>query len=212
MSATGETTRPTFHVEPAEKRDLPQIHSIYTYYVQNTTIVFAVYPPSIESLTAKYHSIVSANLPYLVALAAEPPTAPERQILGFAYAAPFNPTKLGYAISVEVTLYVHPEHLAKGIGTALMGELLRQLQQETYRACEPGYEAEEQVRDVKVENVFAIVSQDVAGRGGWASKGEANREWYVKRFGFEEVGVLKGVGEKFGRRLGVAYLQKRLGD
>lgn len=80
-----------------------------------------------------------------------------------------------------------------------MNELLSRLQTGLYTSFEGGQEDKIKER-VRLKQVYAIMSQDVAGRSGLAAKGERNREWYEGKFGFREIGRLPGIGEKFGER------------
>lgn len=209
----------TFSIQSAILADLPQIHKINTYYVLNTTISFQTHPSSLETIISKYHEIVHQQLPYLVATRSPTesnttlPTETvdsardtQRVVLGYIFASPFNNTKLGYASSLELTLYVHPGSLAGGVGSALLRELISQLQGLVYSTFEKGHE--DKVERVRVRRLYSIVSQDLAPAesvnnqdvGGWKAKGENTIAWYRERFGFEQVGRLRGVGQKFGRR------------
>lgn len=101
--------------------------------------------------------------------------------LGFANAEPIRPQS-GYRFCVELTIYLHPNapH-GQGIGTALYSALLRMLTEQGYCLA------------------FALLY------GG-------NEESLAlhRRFGFEEVALLKNTGRKQGHWLDTRILQKTL--
>lgn len=179
---------------------MPQILTIYSYYVRNTTISFLIHPPDLDFITSKYNEALHLGLPYLVAIQSD---TEQRKVLGYIHAGPFNASKLGYAPSLELTLYVDPGYLAAGIGGALLRELITQLTGRVYYPFEKGHE--ESREGVKVRNLYSIVSEDVApvdsegGTEGWKAKGQNTIAWYKSKFGFEEEGRLRKVGTKFGR-------------
>lgn len=164
-------------------------------------------PPSstVTSITSTATTAASAS-----AVSNDAESTENETILGFAHASPFSASKAGYAPSVEITLFCAPDHLGKGVGSALLTHLLEDLKTCPNVQWEEGHE-DKKVRDVPVRNVFAIVSQDVERRpGAGEARGEEIVDWYCTRFGFRVAGRLEGVGWKFGREVDVFYLQKRL--
>jgi L-amino acid N-acyltransferase YncA len=102
-------------------------------------------------------------------------------VVGYAYAVPFR-KRPAYRYAVKHSIYVHPGHLHSGVGRALLPALVE--------ACaEAGY-----------RQMFAYVdASNVASR----SLHEA--------FGFRLVGVLEGVGLRFGRWTDSLLMQRPLG-
>lgn len=174
-------------IRPAQPGDLAQIHAIFEYYVLNTVVSFLTLKPPFDYVESRYKAAIDRGFPYLVAV----DTASD-EVVGYAYASAFRGFMLGYGHSAEMTIFCHPEHQNKGVGGRLMKELLAALRQTTHISTEAGHEDES--RSFKIKKLFAIMAVDETG----PDKGLGLRDWYIK-FGFEEVGRLKGVGDKKGR-------------
>ena len=101
-------------------------------------------------------------------------------IVGWGTLSPWN-VRCAYRHSVEDSVYVAHEHLGQGIGRALLGELI-----DLARRC--GH-----------RNVIAQIADH-----------QAASEALHRRFGFEPVGCLLGVGFKFYRWIDVAIWQLKL--
>ena len=102
-------------------------------------------------------------------------------ITGYAYAGPFR-ERAAYDATVEDSIYLVPATQGHGIGRALLAALMRE--------CH--------LRGAK--EMLAIIgdSENLASFGLHHS------------LGFSDVGVMRGVGVKFGRALDVVILQKSL--
>jgi L-amino acid N-acyltransferase YncA len=171
-------------VREADVHDLPQIQAIFDFYVLNTVVSFLVQKPPPDYIKSRFQESRKRGLPYLVAVEAD-----SGEVVGYTYASAFRGFMLGYGHSVEMTVFCHPNHRGKKIGDRLMGELLKALRSTKHISQEAGHE--ENVVEFAIKKVFAIMAVDeTAPRGGLAL-----RDWYV-RWGFEEVGRLKGVGFK----------------
>lgn len=130
-------------------------------------------------------------------------------VLGYGHLVPLHADKAGYGPSVELTMYVHPSYLNFGIGSALLSALELQLREHPILIFEDGYadKGVERPAEVIVSRMSDDMERDFEGvkmdDGGewpvWKAQGEKNKEWYV-RHGFEEVGRMKRVGEKFGKK------------
>lgn len=135
-------------------------------------------------------------------------------VLGYGHIVPLHADKAGYGPAVELTIYVHPSYLGFGIGSTLLSALEIQLRSQPVLVFEEGHE--DKGRETMAEVLVSRVSCDLEGNfegvrmdrdgdeeGGvwpvWKTQGEKNREWYLRK-GFEEVGRMKGVGEKFGKK------------
>lgn len=177
----------SFNIRSATVEDLPQVQSIFEYYVLNTVVSFLVQKPPADYIKSRYQDSTSRNLPYLVAV-----EKGSGKVLGYTYASAFRGFMLGYGHSVEMTIFCHPDHKGQGIGRQLMDAMLRALHETKHASKEAGYE--DNVVEFSVKKVFAIMAVDETASGG----GLALRDWY-RKWGFEEVGRLKGVGFKKGR-------------
>jgi phosphinothricin acetyltransferase len=107
--------------------------------------------------------------------------APSGQVLGYALVQPWQ-SKSAYRYTVENSIYLGQAASGKGLGRALLEALID--------AC-----AEKGIREM-----VAAISDKGA---------EASIALHLK-LGFTEVGRMGRVGFKFGRWLGVIYLQKSI--
>ncbi|KAL1963054.1 hypothetical protein VTN77DRAFT_8700 [Rasamsonia byssochlamydoides] len=208
----------TIKIRLATEDDIPQVHAIYSHYVRETVLTFMQNPPPLAAMVAKFRGNTTVRgLPFLVAVEDETGTD---VVLGYAYLSPFRGTMISYGPTVELSLFLHPAHRSRGLGTRLLTTLLSMLgpypntttaadnnedravlaesssDGVKHRASEhTGYPDSEVVASVPVRNVIACMALDTEeGKDG----GEGLRRWYEKR-GFVERGRLKGVGFKKGR-------------
>jgi phosphinothricin acetyltransferase len=107
------------------------------------------------------------------------PAADPTRVLGFAYATQYR-DRAAYAGTFEVSVYVAPTSMRQGVGALLMSELLQALHADGAR------------------EVLAFIG-DSANAASIALH---------HKFGFRPAGVLRGVGEKFGRALDVVVMQR----
>lgn len=102
-------------------------------------------------------------------------------VVGYAYAAPFR-KRPAYRYAVKHSIYVHPGHLHSGIGRALLPALIESCTQEGFR------------------QMFAYID----------ASNMASRNLH-EAFGFRLVGVLEGVGLRFGQWTDTVLMQRPLG-
>ena len=162
-------------VRSAAQGDLAAIQAIYAHHVLRGLGTFEEVPPGVEEMRRRHQDVTGRGLPYLVAL--------ERgEILGYGYCAPYR-ARSAYRYALEDSIYVKEAHLGKGIGTLLLGELLR--------ICEGlGY-----------RQVIAVI-------GDSANAGSISLH---ARLGFLRVGTLRASGYKFGRWVDTVLMQRPLG-
>jgi phosphinothricin acetyltransferase len=100
---------------------------------------------------------------------------------GYAYAAPYR-TRPAYRHTVEDSIYVRADRLGSGLGKLLMPALIGAVQ-----AC-------------GIRQMIAVIGDS------------ANQPSITlhRRFGFQDAGLLKDVGFKFGRWLDTVFMQRRL--
>ncbi|KAF3391315.1 hypothetical protein F1880_007688 [Penicillium rolfsii] len=188
----------------ARLEDLDQIRTINAYYILNTSLTFVQTPPAFESYIAKLNDLTSRGLPYLVAVDDEQRTDDGNAlVLGYAFLSPFRPGMVSYAPTVELSLFIHPEHQSRAIGSALLAKLLGSVEVgQVWHKCDVMSSQVELAnlsndntssRGTQVRNVIAVMAVDPEGK----DQGEALRRWYLKR-GFTECGRMKKVGFKRG--------------
>lgn len=104
-------------IRPILTDDAPAIAAIYADYVAQTTISFETVPPTPEQMRERLAEFC-AHYPALL-------WEESGQILGYCYAHAWK-SRQAYAHTWETTIYIHPSAQGKGIGYALMQELIKQ--------------------------------------------------------------------------------------
>jgi phosphinothricin acetyltransferase len=164
-----------FTLRDATPADIPDMREIYNHYVANSTVTFDEDALTLAEMRKKFRIVADLGYPWLVAV------SPRGVVLGYAYVTPWK-TKAAYRFTVENSIYLGPASTGKGIGRALMAELLA-------RAKAAG-----------VREVVAVIADKGA---------EASIKLHAD-FGFHEIGHMGRVGFKFGRWLGTVLMQKSL--
>ena len=162
-------------IRPSLLEDIPAITAIYAHHVLTGTGTFETDPPSETDMTQRRADVLTKGLPYLVALNGD-------HVVGFAYCNWFKP-RPAYRYSAEDSIYLAPEAHGKGVGRALLAELMAQAEK-----C-------------GVRKLIAVI-------GDSANAGSIGVH---KSAGFEHVGVLTSCGWKFNRWLDVVLMDKALG-
>ncbi|WP_331372564.1 GNAT family N-acetyltransferase [Sinorhizobium chiapasense] len=157
--------------------DLPAITEIYRESVLNGVATYEVTPPSEAEMALRFSTITGSGYPYIVAQEDY-----GRAIVGYAYASAFR-TRTAYRFLVEDSIYLAPEARGKGVGRALLAELVK-------RCTALGFR------------------QMVAVIGGAHPSSIALH----RALGFEHQGFMKATGFKHGRWLDTAIMQLALGD
>lgn len=165
-----------FQVRDAVEADLPGICAIYNQAVRETFSIWSESETTVELRRQWMRNRRAAGFPILVAIAAGAPG----EVLGYAAYGVFRDFP-GYVGTVEHSVYVAPHTQRRGVGRALLEELIR-------RANAAGL-------DTMI--------------GGIDSGNEASLALHAT-LGFEEQARLKGVGRKFGRRLDLVFMVKSL--
>jgi L-amino acid N-acyltransferase YncA len=164
-----------FAVRDSIEADMFAVQPIYAHYVANALATFEETPPTIEEMIVRRKKTLDLGLPYLVAASGD-------EILGYCYAGAYH-MRPAYRHTIEDSVYVANGLGGRGIGAALLGELIAR--------CEAG----------PWRQMIAII-----GDSGNAASIALHR-----RFGFEPVGTLRSVGFKFGRWVDTPFMQRPLG-
>jgi len=167
---------PAFDIRDATLADMPAVQALYAHYVLKELATFELVPPTHEEMCARRQAILDSHLPYLVAHI-------DDVIVGYAYAVSYRP-RPAYRYTVEDSVYLSPNHTGKGIGAALLNELICRCEQGPWR------------------QMVAVITQ-----GGTAGSAELHR-----KLGFQEVGRMPNVGYKFNRWVGTLIMQRALGE
>jgi L-amino acid N-acyltransferase YncA len=136
-------------------------------------VTFDEQPVTVQEMARRVEEVQAASLPWLVA-------EQDNRVVGYAYAAPWK-RRAAYRFSVEITVYLDPNHLGRRLGTRLYNEL------------------------------FAILrkTQAHAVIGGIALPNDASVALHEK-FGMRKVAVFEEVGFKFNRWIDVGYWESTL--
>jgi len=162
-------------IRPSHDHDIPQITAIYAHHVLHGTGTFETEPPTVADMTTRRADVLGKGLPYLVA-------QQDGVVVGFAYGNWFKP-RPAYRYSVEDSIYLAPDLHRKGLGRALLAELLTR------------FEA------AGIRKVMAII-------GDSANAGSVGVHLAL---GFTQVGVVESCGWKFGAWRDIVIMQKTLG-
>ena len=162
-------------LRPATPDDIPAIHAIYSHHVLKGLASFEEEPPPPEELRRRLGDVIGQGLPYLVADFGG-------AIAGYGYCAPYR-ARSAYRYALEDSIYVRPDVQGRGVGTALLAELIRRCESLGYR------------------QLIAVIgdSAHAASIGLHASHG------------FLRVGTMRSVGFKFGRWVDSVIMQRPLG-
>jgi phosphinothricin acetyltransferase len=155
--------------------DIPSIADLYAHHVMHSTSTFELTPPDTTEIARRRQTVLGEGLPYIVADAGG-------EIAGYAYATLYRP-RPAYRFTVEDSIYIHPNHLRKGIGRLLLTELIER--------CEAGH----------WRQMIAVI--------GDSANTASTRLHEV--LGFRHTGVFRSVGWKFDRWLDTVLMQRPLG-
>jgi phosphinothricin acetyltransferase len=172
---TASVTHHQLIVRPGAERDLEKVNDIYNQYVKDTHFTFDLEPMSIETRREWFsHYGEAGRYRVLVAVSDE-------AVVGFACSSRYRP-KPGYETSVETTVYLVPDAVGRGAGSALYKELFQALDGEEIHRAYAG---------IALPNPASVALHE--------------------RFGFKRVAHFTEQGRKFGRYWDVAWFEKPLG-
>ncbi|HXC34976.1 MAG TPA: GNAT family N-acetyltransferase [Candidatus Acidoferrales bacterium] len=161
-----------YSIRAAVEADLGDINDIYNHYVLHSTCTYQEQPETMDD-RRKWFCRHGEKHPVTVALEND-------QVVGWGSVSPFH-ARSAYRYTVENSIYVHHEHLHRGIGLLLLEDLIRRCRQLGHRAIIAGIDGE-QTASVAIH----------------------------LKFHFVKVGHLNRIGFKFGRWLDVVYMELEL--
>ncbi len=163
-------------IRPSRTDDMEQVTAIYQYAVVHGSASFEVDPPDTEDMIRRRDALVGAGFPYLVA-------DEGGTICGYAYIGAYRP-RAAYRFAVEDSIYIHPDHHGRGIGTLLLGALITEAEAMGFR------------------QMIGVIG-DSQSYGSIALH---------RKLGFSQIGLAQSVGFKHGRWLDQVLMQRPLGD
>jgi L-amino acid N-acyltransferase YncA len=166
-----------FRLRDATPDDMDSVARIYGHYVETTVYTFEEVPPTADEMRGRLRQLRQSALPWRVA------EASRGTLVGYAYAGPFR-ARSAYRYTVENSVYIAEDQARRGIGLALMREVIRLSAAAGYR------------------QMMAVIGD---------SANEASIRLHT-RLGFRMIGQEAAVGLKFGRWVDVVQMQLALGD
>ena len=162
-------------IRPAAAQDLPAIQSIYAYHVRHGLASFEEEAPPLEEMQRRFDDVTRRGLPYLAAEEAG-------ELLGYGYCTSYR-SRSAYRFALEDSIYVKHGRHGKGIGRAVLGELIARCEALNYR------------------QMIAVIG-DSANAASIALHAS---------LGFVRAGNLRSAGYKFGRWVDSVLMQRPLG-
>lgn len=161
-------------VRDSRPEDVVAIHAIYAHHVLHGLASFEEVAPAVDEIAGRRADVLAKGFPYLVADEAG-------EVLGYAYVSLYR-TRSAYRYTVENSVYVRHDTVARGVGRALLAALIAR--------CER----------LDLHQMIAVIGDS----GNAASIG------LHAAMGFEHVGMLPKVGFKFGRWVDSVLMQRAL--
>lgn len=161
-------------IADAIEADFEAITAIYGHHVRHGLASFEEEAPSCAEMLSRREKVQALGLPYLVARLGG-------RVAGYSYATSYRP-RPAYRHTVENSVYIDKDLAGRGIGTALLLELIARCQ------CGPW------------RQMIAVI-------GDSANTGSIELH---RRCGFRMVGTLEAVGFKHGRWVDTVLMQRTL--
>jgi phosphinothricin acetyltransferase len=162
-------------VRPAAPQDLPAIQAIYAHHVLHGLASFEEVPPALDEMRRRFDDVTKQGFPYLAA-------EEKGEVLGYGYCSLYR-TRSAYRHTLEDSVYVKQGRQGKGVGTAMLRELIAR--------CEA----------LDCRQLIAVIGD---------SANTASIKLHAS-LGFVRAGMLRSTGFKFGRWVDSVYMQLPLG-
>ena len=147
------------------------ILEVFNDAIANSTALYDYKPRAPESMVGWFKAKEVGRFPVIGAVATD------GQLLGFASYGTFRAWP-AYKYSVEHSVYVHKDHRGKGVGLALMKQLIGKAKEQQYHVMVGG---------IDVTNIGSIALHE--------------------KLGFVHAGTIKHAAFKFGRWLDLGFYQ-----
>jgi phosphinothricin acetyltransferase len=159
-------------IAPGSTADLEAISGIYDHYVRTSAISFDIEPATIGWRREWFERFSDRGRHRLLV------ARDNEEAIGYAASVPYRP-RAAYGPSVETSVYVAPSHLGRGVGSALYGALLSELEREDVHRAYAG---------IAMPNPASVRLHE--------------------RCGFRQAGYFTEQGRKFGRYWDVAWFER----
>ena len=162
-------------VRLSRDEDVAAIAAIYGHHVLHGVASFEEVPPSTEEMARRRRTLIDGGFPYLVAECGE-------RVVGYCYAGPYR-GRVGYRFTVEDSMYIHPDEVGRGVGRALLREVIDRVTEQGYRQMIAVIGGSETLPSIRLHAAL----------------------------GFRQIGMFTGIGFKCGRWVDSVYMQRPLG-
>jgi L-amino acid N-acyltransferase YncA len=175
MTGTATANEPQVVVRPSRDSDVEAMLTIYRHHIRRgiEDSVDDSGTPEPDDLRDRRKNLRSTLLPHLVATCGG-------EVVGYAYVVLFR-KRPAYRYTVKHSIYVHREHLGRGVGRQLLQELIDTCAAAGFRQI-IGY--------IDADNTASLAIHD--------------------KFGFQRVGLLPGVAYRYGRWADTVMVQRSL--
>lgn len=163
-----------FELRPFAWSDIPAITQIYAHYVHTSVATFDLEAPGETVFAEKFGHIREMGHPIVIAAAAD------GSVLGYSYASVYRP-RPAYRFTCENSVYCAPDAQGKGLGRAMMDEVIVQS------------------RTFGFKQMIAVITAEGTGSIRLHEK-----------LGFRHIGLHEKLGFKFDRWLDIVHMQKTL--
>jgi L-amino acid N-acyltransferase YncA len=163
-----------YSIRPFRWHDVPAITEMYGHYVRNSVATFDTDPPGETFMAEKLGHMIDQGHPVIVA------QGDDGQVLGYAYASTYRP-RPAYRFTCEDTVYLAPEAIGRGIGSALLADLI------------------ERSRAFGFKQMIAVITAE-----------GAHSLRLHEKLGFKSLGTYPQLGYKFDRWLDIVHMQRAL--
>jgi L-amino acid N-acyltransferase YncA len=158
------------YVQCTAQQHAAPILEILNEAIANTTALYEYQPRTLESIRSWFADKAAGRFPVIGA-------AEGGTLLGFATYGTFR-ARAAYKYTVEHSVYVHTDHRGRGIGKALMHELIAAARQQQYHVLVGG---------IDIANGVSVAMHE--------------------RLGFTHAGTIRQAAYKFGRWLDLGFYQ-----
>jgi phosphinothricin acetyltransferase len=162
-------------IRPLRDDDIASITAIYSHHVLHGLASFEEVPPNEAEMARRRADLIARDFPYLVA-------ERDGKVVGYCYAGPYR-ARIGYRFSVEDSIYIDPAEVGRGIGRALLAEVIDRVSERGYRQMIAVIGGSETLPSIRLHAAL----------------------------GFTQIGVFPAIGFKFGRWIDSVYMQRPLG-
>jgi phosphinothricin acetyltransferase len=166
---------PDVTIRAATLADIPAITRIYADAVMHGTATFELEPPDQAEMARRMTALHAGGFPYLVAEIGD-------ALVGYAYANHYR-TRPAYRFTVEDSIYIDPIAQRRGVGRALLAQLIQECERRGFRQMVAVIGDSAQLASIAIHRAL----------------------------GFRPSGNFENVGFKFGRWLDSVMMQRELG-